>query len=247
MPSQQSTRPRARKAAAAEPRRRRSAEDAKRAILDAAEARFAQRGPAGIRLQEIAADVGVSHPAILHHFGSREDLMRAVIERALGALREEVLATLATPDPSEIDVAALIERVFETLGGHGQARLMAWLALAGEERRGGRRPAAAPFVRQIAETVHAQRVASRGAADHRAPPFEDSLFAILLVSFALIGDALLGETTRASSGLDPASGRRFRNWFSELLVAHLAGDGAQAAPAKPAARRKARGRARDRD
>lgn len=219
-------RPRARKqdrTRAAEPRRRRSAEDAKRAILDAAEARFAARGPEGIRLQEIAADVGVSHPAILHHFGSREDLVRAVIDRALEALREDVLAALGATDVSQIDVAALVERVFETLGDHGQARLLAWLALAGDDRGRRRTRAGAPFVLAVAEVVHARRRAAWAAAGRRTPPFEDSLFAIHLASFALLGDALLGDATRASSGFaEPAiAGRRFRSWFARLLVGHL--------------------------
>ena len=223
MPSRPSSRKRRPPTAPAAPRRRRSAEDAKRAILDAAEARFAARGPAGIRLQEIAADVGVSHPAILHHFGSREDLMRAVIERALGALREEVLATLTTSDPAQVDVAMLIERVFEILGAHGQARLMAWLALAGEERR-GRRGGMTFFVREIAELTHRERLARYAEGGRRPPPFEDSLFAILLTTLALLGDALLGDAARASSGLDdPAAGRRFRRGSPQLLVAHLDG------------------------
>jgi AcrR family transcriptional regulator len=231
VPSSQSSRPRRRARRPTAPRRRRSAEDAKRAILDAAAARFAAHGPAGIRLQEIAADVGVSHPAILHHFGSREDLMRAVIERALGALREELLATLGTSNPSEIDVPAMIERVFETFGGHGQARLMAWLALAGEGRRGD---GGAFFVREIAEIVHRQRLAVYAEAGRPAPSFEDSVFAILLATLALIGDALLGEPARASSGLeDPGAGRRFRQWFAELLVAHLGGEPPSAAAERP--------------
>ncbi len=223
MPARPSSRKSRRPRTAAAPRRRRSAEDAKRAILDAAEARFAARGPAGIRLQEIAADVGVSHPAILHHFGSREDLMRAVIERALGALRADVLSTLTSSDPSEIDVAMLIEHVFEILGVHGQARLMAWLALSGEEPR-GRREGMTFFIREIGELTHRERVARYTAAGREPPPFEDSLFAILLTTLALLGDALLGESARASSGLDdPAAGRRFRSWFAQLLVGHLDG------------------------
>ncbi|MBV1885644.1 MAG: TetR family transcriptional regulator, partial [Parvibaculaceae bacterium] len=47
---------------------RRTAEEARRLILDAAEKRLAEQGPEGIRLQDIAKDIGVSHPAILHHF-----------------------------------------------------------------------------------------------------------------------------------------------------------------------------------
>jgi len=156
--------------------------------------------------------------------------MRAVVERAFGALRTELLNTLAVPDPSAIDVPALIERVFDTLGGHGQARLMAWLALANDDTRGARRERSAFFVQETAEIVHAQREARFAETGRRTPAFEDSLFAILLTTLALIGDALLGESARASCGLDdPAAGRRFRTWFAELLVAHLAGEDAAAA------------------
>ena len=169
--------------------------------------------------------------------------MRAVVERALGALRAELLTTLAVPDPSVIDVPALIERVFDTLGGHGQARLMAWLALANDDTRSARRERSAFFVQETAEIVHAQREARFAETGRRAPAFEDSLFAILLTTLALIGDALLGVSARASCGLeDPAAGRRFRSWFAELLVAHLAGEVA-ASPAKPPARGKSRARA----
>ncbi|MDO9127858.1 MAG: helix-turn-helix domain-containing protein, partial [Parvibaculum sp.] len=61
---------------------RRTAEEARRLILDAAEERLAKQGPEGLRLQDIARDVGISHPAILHHFESREGLVRALIARA---------------------------------------------------------------------------------------------------------------------------------------------------------------------
>lgn len=222
MPPIQSSRKRRPRRAPAAPRRRRSAADAKRAILDAAEARFAAHGPAGIRLQEIAADVGVSHPAILHHFGSREDLMRAVMDRALRGLRTDLLTTLTTTDESHIDVAEQIEHVFEVLGGHGQARLMAWLALAGAAPRPARGGEFDFVIREIAHLVHARRAARYAEERRRAPAFEDTLFTILLTTLALLGDALLGEGARASGGLDdPAAGRRFRTWLAELIVAHL--------------------------
>ena len=62
---------------------RRTASEAKSMILDAAEKRLREFGPAGIKLQELAADVGVSHPAILHHFGSRDDLVEAVDRKSV--------------------------------------------------------------------------------------------------------------------------------------------------------------------
>ncbi|MBX3024586.1 TetR/AcrR family transcriptional regulator [bacterium] len=224
MPLPRSRTKNGRRRAAAAPRRRRSADDAKRAILDAAEARVASGGPASVRLQDIAADVGVSHPAILHHFGSREDLLRAVMERALAALRADLLATLTTTGEAHIDVTAQIERVFDVLGGHGQARLMAWFALSGAPPERGRDQASDFFIRELATLVHQRRMARYAEQGRRPPADEDTLFTILLAALALLGDALLGASARESSGLDdPAAGRRFRTWFAQLLVAHLDG------------------------
>jgi len=49
-------------------------------ILKAAEVLFADRGYAGTRLHEIAHDVGVQKASLFHHFASKEDLYRAVLE-----------------------------------------------------------------------------------------------------------------------------------------------------------------------
>jgi AcrR family transcriptional regulator len=204
------------KARKASPRRRRPAEEAQRAILDAAERRLLAAGPDALRLQDVAADVGVSHPAILHHFGSREGLMRAVTARALASLEADLVGRLA--DPADVDGAALLDRVFETLGDRGHARLVAWLVLTGlgDPPRG----AGVRVVRAVAELVHARRVAAG-----RAKPgdFEDSLFSILLAATALFGDAIVGPQVRASAGLeqDPAADQRFRRWLADLLIHHL--------------------------
>ena len=50
-------------------------------ILDAAVELFAQRGYRGTGLLELADRVGMTHAGILHHFGTKEDLLRAVMAR----------------------------------------------------------------------------------------------------------------------------------------------------------------------
>jgi AcrR family transcriptional regulator len=55
-------------------------------ILDAAVELFAQRGYRGTGLLELAERVGMTHAGILHHFGSKEELLRAVMGR-----RDEIL------------------------------------------------------------------------------------------------------------------------------------------------------------
>lgn len=50
-------------------------------IVDAATEVFAQRGPRGASLREIADAVGMSQAGLLHHFGSKHGLLLAVLDR----------------------------------------------------------------------------------------------------------------------------------------------------------------------
>src|ERR1700726_2617867 len=96
-------------------RKRRTAEDARAAILDAAERRLVASGPAGIRLQEVAADVGVSHPTVLPHFGSREGLVEAVVARALDSLHARLLEAVRGSPQGADQLASILDACFEAL------------------------------------------------------------------------------------------------------------------------------------
>ncbi|ABW13808.1 transcriptional regulator, TetR family [Parafrankia sp. EAN1pec] len=50
-------------------------------ILDAAVELFARQGYRGTGLLELAERIGISHPGILHHFATKQDLLRAVLDR----------------------------------------------------------------------------------------------------------------------------------------------------------------------
>jgi AcrR family transcriptional regulator len=56
------------------------AERTRRGILDAAGEQFASAGFKAASLREIAAAAGTTHGLIRHHFGSKEDLWRAVVD-----------------------------------------------------------------------------------------------------------------------------------------------------------------------
>jgi AcrR family transcriptional regulator len=57
----------------------RDAEQAKAAILKAARRLFAERDYAAVSIRDIAAAAGVSHGLLQHHFGTRQQLVAAVI------------------------------------------------------------------------------------------------------------------------------------------------------------------------
>lgn len=213
-PAPSKTTPHARAGHASVPRKRRTSEEARTAILDAAEQRLVASGPAGIRLQEVAADVGVSHPTVLHHFGSREGLIEAVVARALDSLHQGLVDAVRAAPQGPDQVAALLGNVSDAMVAGGHARAFLWLSLSGyapsmEELK----------VRGIAEAVHELRRARR-KGDRRMPSFEDTYFTVLLPALALLSAAVIGEVGVPGAD-EPCSPARFRAWLARLLHEHL--------------------------
>jgi AcrR family transcriptional regulator len=90
----------------------RSPEPARQQILDAALRLFAAKGIAGVSLREIRLGAKQGNAGALHyHFGTKEGLLRALLERELPLLvdrRRELLAdALATP-PEDVRAAAAV-------------------------------------------------------------------------------------------------------------------------------------------
>lgn len=186
-------------------RRRLPAAEAKARILEAAGIRLRKGGPDAIRLQDVAADLGIAHTTILHHFGTREGLMIALERDTMEKLQADLLGGSADEDPLE-----LVDRI---LGDQGHARLLAWMALTGRPLGLGENDDR--MLETLAHAMHEDRV--RAGEDDADP--EDSIFAVRLVAAAMIGEGLLGGVFSASAGLgdDPDVGRRFRLWLGRLL------------------------------
>lgn len=198
------------------PRRRRTAEEARGAILDAAEQRLVTSGPAGIRLQEVAAEVGVSHPTVLHHFGSREALVREVCERRFAAIRADLQVAMASSSGGKAQVAMMLEKVAETMRANGHARVFFWLALEG--MLGG--DASPPRLQALGLAAQQLRTHRRKG---RAAPLDDTLHVLALSSLALLADAVVGSCILGDLGLGSSaeSSTRFRAWLARLLAEHL--------------------------
>ena len=227
------------------PRRRLDAEAARQLILDVAEKRLIVVGPSGIRLQEVAADAGVSHPTVLHHFGSREQLVKAVINRSIEQINSSLVAALQRADGDGDDLAeVLIENAHQAFERTGHARVMLWLALEGHTVEGGK-----VKLTDIVDAAHALRlarksltVASAGSVSvtsagpgSKAPRLPDSAaeevtrddtaHTIVLAALALVGGSVLGPTLLANAGLpsDARAQAGFRKWLARLLLKHIDG------------------------
>lgn len=200
-------------------RRRRTAEEARAQILDAAEKRLIETGPAGIRLQEVAADLGVSHPTVLHHFGSREALVQAVAERVQKDIYRQVIDAMRETAIGEEALPELFERIFTTLTAKGQSRVWYWLALENMERPDERQPLRT--VVETAQEIRKHRRAELGKSTEVS--LEDTRFVVALAIMALTSQSVLGDHLLESVGLrgDEKTHARFRAWLAKILVKHL--------------------------
>jgi len=196
-------------------RRRRSAEVARKEILDAAQRRLAEGGPDAIRLQDIASDVGIAHPTILHHFGSREGLLRALDNRAIRALTEDVAAMIQSPASAQSGVD-LVERLAQTMDQQGLARLIAWWAMRDGPQEAALDLDPADLVREVSRLIDQRLEQAEGVAP--GDP-EQISFRVRLAVAAMLGDALIGDVMSPASGQARSDEKhRFRHWLAELLL-----------------------------
>jgi len=191
---------------------RRTPEEAKRLILDAAEASMGAAGPAGIRLVQIAERAGVSHPTVLHHFGSREGLIQALNRRALEELRKGVLGSIRAPEGDEDGVTL----TFQTYRNGLAQRLIWMLQVEGQEA-----PARLEIFEEIVRELHALRV--RLAEPGVVVDEQDTRSIVHLTAVSAFGDAIIGPRLRGAAGVaeEAAQRGRFERWLGLLLNAHI--------------------------
>lgn len=102
--------------------------------MNVGRAAFAERGYDGTTVEDIATRAGVSKPVIYEHFGGKEGLYRAVVEREMEQLQDAIVSVIQHGrwhERIERGVLALLTYVEEQTDGfiivvHGQ--------LPGEER-----------------------------------------------------------------------------------------------------------------
>jgi len=203
------------------PRVRRSRDEARSAILEAAAKRLREGGPEAVRVQHVAADVGVTDAAIHHHFGSREGLMRALLRFAGQHLRDELNDILTGWDGDPARLQQVVELIADVYGEQGYARLALWLALSGTESTG--RGLFEPLV----DVVHRARLRAARERGLPKPRRLDAQHEVAMLNVVLAGEPLFGAPFLRSVGLedDASSEVQFRRWVVRRWARQLAGDG----------------------
>lgn len=141
-------------------RRTAAATASKNAILDAAEALFAEKGYDATSLQEISDQAGVTRGLPNYFFGSKEDLYRAVLERVFTlSLTQELLTFIRDQKqrpgstPAE-GLRIVIERIFDFFMTHPTfIRITEWEALNGG-RFLGNLPTLVATLREALQVLH---------------------------------------------------------------------------------------------
>ena len=201
-----------------------AAPDTRTQILDAAEHLFAERGFRGTSVRAITDLAGANLAAVGYHFGSKAELLAAVIRRvvdpiiaAQGAGLERLLAR--TPDPSVADlVEAFAGPLFDEIpaddeGGARTSRLIVTIfGDPAEEMRNWTGPAE--------DTVRDRYLAAFGRARPDLPPQElwfrmRGILAVVAVERA----DLYNQPTSACP--TPAAGEAARRWAITFLAAAM--------------------------
>jgi AcrR family transcriptional regulator len=88
-------------------------QDTKVRILDVAEQLFGSRGFQGTSLRAVTSDADVNLAAVHYHFGSKEALLRATMERRVGPANRERLRRLSKLEAEAGGAAVPLEQILE--------------------------------------------------------------------------------------------------------------------------------------
>lgn len=207
----------ARKVKPAPKRVRRSPDEARTLILDAAERVFAGHLPDAVGLKEIAGEAGVSHALVTHYFGTYAKLVEAALERRFTKVREGLVRQLLVALDDDADTTELLAAYRHALAVGAAdpltVRLGAWALMNG---RAGNEDFFAHRNRGL-------KVLADALEDRTDVPREDLEFA-LVSSFALSvvwtvgGEWLTGALGRKKGdGFDPSFDER----VGAMIAAYL--------------------------
>lgn len=188
-------------------RRRLSPDESRAAALDAARALLVEIGPQAVTLKAVAARIGRTHANLLHHFGSAEELQKALIARMassiVSTIKAAVIRSREIQDPAEV-----VDLTFDAFGKNGAGALASWMILSGNEN------ALDPILTAIHDLV------DELAEEHKegVPIHEETLQLVLMA----LGDALLGAPMAKALGLPRTTARELAR---RMLLADRIGQG----------------------
>ncbi|MET0536251.1 MAG: TetR/AcrR family transcriptional regulator [Steroidobacter sp.] len=188
------------------PRIRRTPEEARTLALASARRLLLAEGPNAITLQAVAADLGMSHTNLIHHFGSAAGLQSELMRQMVSELTATIESAVMRLRAGKGEMKDFVDIVFDAFDQGGAARLAAWMVLSGESMH------LAPIGEVVRDHIDS---VERGAETNDARLMHERITAAtLFVAVAGLGDAIIGNQLRKMVGRERDA---VRNLIGSLL------------------------------
>ena len=175
---------------------RRRPEEARASILHTAEQLLMAGGPPAVQMRAVAARLGMTDAGVAHHFGSRDELLAALLRHGGRRIRDAV--TIATEGWLQrgASVQELIDAIYSVYaGGYGELAIALHAAGWREEGVG--------MLDGVVDALHNLRPVSKG----RRPSRGSTRLAVAALHQALATETAYGAAFRRSAGI--ADGAHF--------------------------------------
>lgn len=202
------------------PRVRRSKEEARTLILDAAETLLRKGGPTAVTMRSVAGSLDITDAAVSHHFGTRQDLLEALLHQGGRRLKDELKAALKEWQVTEPSIQSLVDVITDVYADGAYAELALQLHLSGWRDRGS------GLLNSVVDELHAMRTKAFAARGKKRPSIQETRFAVGMMHQILALDPLFGDDFRRSAGIssaDKPSKKQRKEMWGTMLRAILEG------------------------
>lgn len=160
--------------------------DARTQVVRAATSLFAARGFDGTTIQNIADAVGITKPAVLHHFGSKQQLRQAVLDGILEHWNQSLPRLLLKATQSEARFDAVFEELYQFFAQDpDRARVLVREGLdRPEETKRLLRGPVKPWIDAVARYIEAGQTSGDHYADVDAESYVVHILQLVLIATA---------------------------------------------------------------
>jgi AcrR family transcriptional regulator len=187
-------------------RQRRTPEEARELILSAAQLRLSAHGVRGLTIKDVAADTGINHGTLLHHFGSAEEMRTALLVR----MTDQLVGDMAEVLESGIGPKASVEALFNLMSTTGHTKLLAWRAMEDVRFDGAELP--------VNSTRSITSIIDRITAGLSDPDQQTARNMVCLAVSTAVGWGICGHGFQKMLGLSPTQQEDFPAWVGTQIA-----------------------------